>query len=148
MVRIFKSLSLVLAIALLTSCEDAKPVKPTVDWNSWGDEIVYNDTDIELSLTLDDLKGHVKTVVIAPAAADTLAIPSMEYSLCLQNAEEVGISHENQLLVSLKKGVDKFFTDYDYEEFEYTFKVDGQTWTEDRLWPRYRYHITNEMINR
>lgn len=149
MVRISQILSVCFLAFCFVSCNNSTTsLKPIVEYNYWGDEIIFNDTDRDLSIELFGPNGTNRIITLAPAAKDTLKIPVLIYKVeaCIQNSSELRICSEDALLAKFVKE-EKWLTDYEYEELEYSVVIDGKTCIEDKPWPRYKYHINEELIS-
>lgn len=149
MVRISQILSVCFLSLCFVSCNNgATPLKPIVEYDYWGEEVIFNDTDRNLSIELLGPDGTNRTITLAPAAKDTLKIPVLIHKIeaCIQNSSELRISSEDALLAKFVKE-EKWLTDYEYEELEHAVTINGKTWIEDDPWPRYKYHINERLIS-
>ena len=149
MVRISQILSVCFLSLCFVSCTNgATPLKPIVEYDYWGDEVIFNDTDRNLSIGLLGPDGTNRTITLAPAAKDTLKIPVLIHKIeaCIQNSSELRISSEGSLLAKFVKE-EKWLTDYEYEELEHAVTINGKTWIEDDPGPRSRYHIKDGLIS-
>lgn len=138
---------------ILLSCNRDLGGRYHIDWGSWGDEIVYNDTDIDLIVELRENKRidnrdttQIYTMILKPSQCDTLAISNFSKYPCIEDSDEIWIFSGEEQLARFIKGENDFFNNYEYEEREYHFVIEGNEMVEDRPWPTYRYHITDETI--
>ena len=72
---------------ILLSCNRDLGGRYHIDWGSWGDEIVYNDTDMDLIVELRENKRidnrdttQIYTMILKPSQCDTLAISNFSKS--------------------------------------------------------------------
>ena len=152
MVKLNKIVFLFFVTSLfLISCNShlaSVPIKPDVEWTYWGDEIIYNATDRELVIELQNSLETLGEIVVPPFETDTLKIPCSDiFQPCIKSCSQIQIYSGDEFLVNFVKGKDDWFENYTYEEFEYTFVHNGILWTEDMLWPRYTYVIKEEDID-
>ncbi len=107
-------------------------MKPIVEYDYWGEEVIFNDTDRNLSIELLGPDGTNRTITLAPAAKDTLKITVLIHKIeaFIQNSSELRISSEGTLQAKFVKE-EKWLTDYEYEELEHAVTIDGKTWIED-----------------
>lgn len=120
-----------------------------MEWASFGDEIVYNETDRVLSVVVHERYRNdieTKELILLPSQCDTLEIPYASHNICIRDCKEVYIYSEGDTLARFIKGKNDFFESYEYEEFEYHFICEGREWVEEFPWPRYRYRINEETL--
>lgn len=132
----------------LISCstEKGKPCKPDIEYDVWGEEIIWNDCAGRVILTIQDLyEGKSLVVDVGSGASVTLMMPGYGFHICLHTAAQVTISGEGFEDVILLPDA-PFFNSYSLEERDYYVTIGGNTFLEEMKWPVYTYHITNELL--
>ncbi len=151
MKKLFYRIQLLSLVLITVSCNNDQDLRgnPTVDWSSFGDEIVYNETDRVLSVVVHDKyrdKTETKELVLLPSQCDTLNISSFSHHICIRDCSEIYVISEGDTLARFIKGKNDFFNNYEYEEFDYHFVIEGKEFIAETPWPRYRYRIDEETL--
>ena len=150
MKKLFYCIQMLSFVFITVSCEEEDlRGNPTVDWSSFGDEIVYNETDRVLSVVVHDKyrdKTETKELVLLPSQCDTLNISYFSHHICIRDCSEIYVISEGDTLARFIKGKNDFFNNYEYEEFDYHFVLEGREFIAEIPWPRYRYRINEETL--
>ena len=151
MTKLFYRIQLLSLMLITVSCNNDQDLRgnPTVDWSSFGDEIVYNETDRVLSVVVHDKyrdKTETKELVLLPSQCDTLNISYFSHHICIRDCSEIYVISEGDTLARFIKGKNDFFNNYEYEEFDYHFVLEGREFIAEIPWPRYRYRINEETL--
>jgi len=145
----------VLAMALLclysctddkTNPEDDPKYKVTVDSAFWGEDIVYNESGKDLTMTLYHTydKADSLSVEIPDGQSDTLDLPGMDYTMSItMSSDSLKIEFADGKKIVTKSSEKMFYGTYELEE-KVIYRGDAEV---DRPWPTYRYRITAEHYN-
>lgn len=150
MKKLFYCILMLSLVFITVSCEEEDlRGNPTMEWGTFGDEIVYNETDRVLSIVVHEKIRNVietKELVLLPSQCDTLKMPHFNHPVCIRNCQEIYVYSEGDTLARFIKGKNDFFNNYEYEEFDYHFVLEGREFIAEIPWPRYRYRINEETL--
>lgn len=122
----------------LLSCTKGKMQLITVDSDTWGEEIILNDTGLKISLTLFDTDDTKCDINIPAGTSATLNIGSQKRTLCLHDCKSVALKVEDGRQMSFEFGDEAFFSKYELEEKDIWY---GDALV-DKKWPVYTYRIS------
>lgn len=138
------------ALFLIAGCDKPAVVPPpTIEWDHWGEEILYNDTESHLIVLIREETSEApsdKSVEIAPSSTETLPLPYFEYYVSIKNCTSLTINYGDGKQVKLEKGKDDWFNQYTLEQNDHYYMFDGRQYLADMKWPTYHYHITTTII--
>lgn len=140
-----KNLSICFFVMIcLVSCKEGTPDKVTVDSVCWGEEIVYNESGHDLTMIIYGSEGDELSLEIPDGQSDTLDLPSMEYVVSItMSSDSVKIVFDDGRQITTQPSEDLFYGTYEFEEK--TVYENGAV--VDKLWPIYRYRITEKHYN-
>lgn len=150
-----KKLFYLLSLSLcMSSCnDDAVPYKPLVEYASWGEDIVYNESGKDLQLEVyssDRVKDEIVVLLIPSGQSDTLHLPSFDFFVSItESSDSLKVKFSDGKAYSTKASDEAslIYKSYELEEKDYWFTLDGKSYLEDRKWPVYRYRITSEIYD-
>ena len=135
-------LVLLLAVVCLVSCKEDSEYMVTVDSAFWGDEFVYNESGLDLTMTLfQTMNGELKTLSleIANGQSKRLDLPAMEHTLSISMSSDslkIKFADGKQLVTHPSENLL-----YGTHEFNEEIRYEGDSKI-DQPWPTYTYHIT------
>lgn len=123
----------------MVSCTGMEKTRLTVDADYWGEDVIFNESGQDLTMTLYGRDGETLSLMIPDGKSDTLDLPSMEYTLSISLSSDslkIDFADGRQLLT--KPSDELIYGTYELEQ-KTIYYEDAEV---DKLWPTYRYHIT------
>lgn len=128
------------------SPDDDSKYKVTVEASFWGEDIIYNESGKDLTMTLYHTydKADSLSVDILAGHSDTLDLPSLEYTISItMSSDSLKIEFVDGKQIITKSSEDMFYGTYEKEE-TIIYRGDAEV---DTPWPTYKYRITTEHYN-
>lgn len=140
---IMKIFSIATLCLFLISCNSEQEYKVDSEYSWWGEDIVYNDSSLDLILTLY-YNNSEYTFNIQSGFSHKFYHPNYDFHICITNvSDSLKIEFTDGTEMKARRGDKLIYSEYTKEEIDYWIDIEGKKYLEEDKYPIYHYKIYN-----